>query len=647
MIQRSVYVFLLFGLLLSTESSLGQIEKLKSDLTQAPHDSVRTRLLLELGWAFMSVSNDSAFFYVDQANKLASKRADTLSLAKSHNYFGILQFRTGNPAKAIRQYRTSMGLYEKIEDWNGVSSGFNNIGIVYSDLRDFEKAIEQYRRFVDLALKVGNDLKVAKGYYNLVVTFTEMRQADSAKHYLAIMEAFQRGKEKEFLSVDAAKAAILLLEEDFEKAIFHTKRWDERVGLDDFDKVEYYILLLQAYRGNKDNKTALQMAEEAERLCVKLGSTADLMRIKKRKSAILYDLGRTDDAYSELGLYNQLKDSLDNENGVVQMVELFNEYESALVEKELLAKNQIIEQQEQKRKSAALFWTTIVISGSFVFFISLWFLFKNHKKNLILNNQNKEINEQRGRVLSSIKYAERIQNAILNPNSAILSEFRESFVFNRPRDIVSGDFFWTGKVNEFVYIAVVDCTGHGVPGAMMSMVGHGMLTKIINEGKFTQPAEILKELDCQILSGLSQRSEGITVQDGMDISLVRLSKRDNKLMFAGACQNLLVFNDGQLHEYRGTPYSIGGGEGNKESYFDQTDVPYASGTSVFLFSDGFPDQFGGKDGKKFGKQAFFEMLSELNRLDLREGEAFLNDRFQRWSGQEKQIDDVLVVGFSL
>lgn len=644
---RNIKFLLLFSAAVTSTSASSQIDSLKQVLERCKVDSTAIRLNLDLSWAFMTTNNDSAYMYADRANKMAAAVGDTVSLAKSHNYFGIIQFRRGNLAKSIREYKTALPLFESAKDVSGAAACVNNIGNIYSEFGNRQASIEHYKHFVKLAKSIDNFEKMAKGYFNIALTYIEDGQSDSARYYIDVFEKFQKDKGQEYLSSDILKAILYQMEKDYDKVLYHSDRWLKSGKLDDLDKIEYYIMRTQGFHGKKDYKSALVYALIGEEMCTRIVATADLLRIRRLKADILNHLGESRKAYDELNDYVMISDSLQEENGVIQLGEIFKEYEQVVWEKEMLEKEQVFKEQEERSRNVVFVLIFTAFFIAIVAGLSIYFSLKNKKQNILLNAKNKEISEQRGKVLASIRYAEKIQNAILKPDSFFKKEFPDSFVYNKPRDIVSGDFYWAGRVREFVYLAVVDCTGHGVPGAMMSMVGHGILTTIISEGKIMQPSEILTELNNQVTSGLNQNSDNSMVQDGMDISLVRIDRANRKLIFAGACQSLVVMNSSNYSEYKGCPSSIGGAESETKMKFDQTELTYSDKSVVFMYTDGFQDQFGGKEGKKFGKNLFMELLIDIGQSDLSEAENKLSGTHKKWSKHEKQIDDMLVLGFRL
>ncbi|HEX2933951.1 MAG TPA: two-component regulator propeller domain-containing protein [Bacteroidales bacterium] len=242
-------------------------------------------------------------------------------------------------------------------------------------------------------------------------------------------------------------------------------------------------------------------------------------------------------------------------------------------------------------------------------------------------------------IVDSIQYASRIQNALLPPELP----FDNTFVLFKPKDIVSGDFFWFIKQDNMEWYAAVDCTGHGVPGAFMSIVGHSSLNKIVQEYSVTQPSAILNHLNAEIAAALHQYHQDSQIHDGMDIALVSLDLNTHKLQYSGAFNPLWLMRNGELLETRANRYAIGLAP-DIEKDFTNNEIQIESGDTIYLFSDGYADQFGGPNNVKLKVGKFKEILLSIQHLSMEEQKAYLDDYFEKWKGDFSQVDDVLVIG---
>ena len=261
-----------------------------------------------------------------------------------------------------------------------------------------------------------------------------------------------------------------------------------------------------------------------------------------------------------------------------------------------------------------------------------------------------EIKEKNKKISDSINYAQRIQTSIL-PNEPFLQlYFPRSFMFYRPKDVVSGDFPWFKDNNGIYYVAAVDCTGHGVPGALISFIGHFLLNNIINisDNNFSS-AEILDRLHLEVRKTLRQDQEGATGRDGMDLALCKIDPVNNTLDYAGAHRPLYYLKDGELIEYSGSRKAIGGIPLAKkiEKDFENTIIEYKKGEKFFIFSDGMPDQLGGNERKKYQAKRIRETLTENAGESMAFFSKYFSKDFYDWMGNEKQVDDVLLIGIEL
>ena len=262
-----------------------------------------------------------------------------------------------------------------------------------------------------------------------------------------------------------------------------------------------------------------------------------------------------------------------------------------------------------------------------------------------LIESNKQLLEQNKDITDSIYYAQRIQQSILQTPEQLRDYFENSFLLYKPKDIVSGDYYWFYEDDFFKYVAVVDCTGHGVPGAMMSMVANSMFKEVFINRKITEPSSILKALDEELAKSIN-RNQDANFNDGMDVSLIRIEKSSNELVFAGAFRSVLISRENDIIELKGSRYPIGFYSG-VEKVFDNITFQLKKGDSIYLFSDGFIDQFGGQKNKKLNKSNFRDLLQTINEMDMIEQEAFLDYSFNNWKQDLDQTDDVLVVGIKI
>jgi len=264
--------------------------------------------------------------------------------------------------------------------------------------------------------------------------------------------------------------------------------------------------------------------------------------------------------------------------------------------------------------------------------------------------QKEEIEEKTGeleilykQVTDSIHYAKRIQEAILPPNNFIAQVLPKSFVLYKPKDIVSGDFYWIEKKNNLIYFSAVDCTGHGVPGAFMSLVGHNILKDIINNTDIVKPSEIMDRLREGVVNTLHADKSGKETKDGMDMTLCCINYETLELQYSAAFNPLYIVRDNTLIEHKANKFPIGTFIGEKTNFTNNT-LQLQKNDQIFIFSDGYADQFGGPKGKKFMVGNFRKVLTEIANMEPAAQKQILDSTLGEWQGDQEQVDDVLVIG---
>ncbi|MGQ0829171.1 MAG: SpoIIE family protein phosphatase [Bacteroidota bacterium] len=266
--------------------------------------------------------------------------------------------------------------------------------------------------------------------------------------------------------------------------------------------------------------------------------------------------------------------------------------------------------------------------------------------------QKKIIEEKNKDITDSINYARRIQEAILPAKELKRQLFKNAFVLFKPKDIVSGDFYWLTEKNGKKLIAAADCTGHGVPGALMSMIGTNLLNQIVNESGITQPADILNKLHTDVRKSLKQDAEFSETRDGMDIALISISSttlndKSTIVEYAGAHRPLWIIRNNKLEEIKADKFSIGGLQTENNRSFTNHVITLSENDCIYIFSDGFADQFGGPSGKKFMSKQFKELILSVHQKPIEEQEKILDETFEQWKAINSQVDDILVIGIGV
>jgi serine phosphatase RsbU (regulator of sigma subunit) len=263
---------------------------------------------------------------------------------------------------------------------------------------------------------------------------------------------------------------------------------------------------------------------------------------------------------------------------------------------------------------------------------------------LQIESQRADLERKNKSITDSLIYAQRIQEALLPSEEYFRRHFKESFIFYKPKDIVSGDFYWIGDKNNKNFIVAADCTGHGVPGALMSMIGHDLLEKIINIDGVEEPAKVLDIMSKGLEKTFSrEKNVGSIIRDGMDIGLCVVDKIKRRIEFAGALFPLYVIRENRLLDLKGDKFPLGMiPEG---AVYTNHEIDLMENDMMYLFSDGYVDQFGGDDNKKFMYRRFRYLLMTIHRFPVEDQKAILEENIRTWMGDSSQVDDILVIGF--
>ncbi len=564
------------------------------------------------------------------------KLNDTASIANSYNNLGVLYYYQENYIKSDEYYRLSLELaYEMNDSWLQASL-MNNLANIASDTGNNLEALEIYFESANVSLKEKDTIGAALTYGNIGETYTVLKKYKEAEYYLS---------------------KALKIYEQYEQDVWGVV--NQYRGLGD----------LELQRGNFE--LAITYLLKSAHIAQKASLTSELSAGYLTIAAAYKQSGKFEEAYRYLELHKALEDSLFGINTTEKVLELETLYNVEQKEKQISLQNAQIENQALQKQ----FYIAGSIGLGLICLFTAYSLIQKRNDNRKLRNQKKEIAEkndalnqrnneivaigekiedqnntlskQNGDILSSISYAKRIQEAILPSDSKISKYLNEAFVLYKPKDIVSGDFYWMEKVGEKIFWAVVDCTGHGVPGAFMSIVGANGLKKIVVDNKIKNPAEILERLTKYVMESVVDSADGQEIKDGMDLSLCCWDEQTGILEFAGAFNPLYLIRNGELLITKGTKRPIGRYHGNKQKPFENHQIKVEEGDLLYLFSDGYADQFGGMDDSKFSYQRFRKLLLEIHDLPIEDQKGRLETAFQDWKGIQSQLDDVCIMGVRL
>lgn len=597
-------------------------------------------------------------YYQDRYDEGEQGLKDALDLAKKLNYsegkawalfhLGDLRILEGKYGSSIDYLNQSYQLFHKLDIAEGEALSLNAIGLIHLEQENFQKAQEYFKK----ALKTGNEITRGDSYTNLAELFLQMEAYSDANTYAKL--ALSQGKKNNDTYVQSTAYDVL-------GSVAMSKGILEQAQIYINESIRLKIMLADqkgaanSYLDLARIKRLMNQADSAHFYTYKAYVMADDVGAKEEikdaayaMSRILAGKGFYDSAFFYQNRFVQLNEELMNEQAAKKMAEMEAENQN----KENQHRIQLLEKQNVIESEAKSFYLLLGIVGFIILSISLYFFYYRYQvkkrsfenleaKNRIIQNQNHDI-------LESIRYAKRLQEAILPDHNEIRKSIPKFFALYLPKDMVAGDFYWFEKVDGWYMLACCDSTGHGVPGAMVSVVCSNALNRAVLEMGLLDPAEILDQTRKLVVENFNKTArEGGDVKDGMDITFLAIREDLSKAMFAGAHHTLWIKRNGatEFEFIKGDKQPIGVHE--KKETFTTHEVQLGKGDRLYMFTDGYADQFGGPQLKKLKNGAVREYLASIQDTALETQQSQLNNFFQQWKGTEEQVDDVTVLGLEV
>ena len=591
--------------------------------------------------------------YTLKGTRIKELMNDKRGIAICYNNLGNIYLNQSNFKEAVLSHFKSLKLREEMKDSSGVGGCYINIALVFEAQNKMDEALLNYKRALKAVSSVGDKFGIGIALNSIGNVYM------SKKNYEAALDNYTRSLRIRKESDDKQGQAecyngignVYLEKKKYKEALeyqLQSLHLQELTGSKKGSALTYNNL------GNiseqmKHYTNAVDYYKKALTISTDINSR-DVMRDAYKNLASTYEkIQDNENALKYLNLYYSEKDSILNKENFKQIYEINTRYETEKKQNEieLLTKDQIIN--EKTLKQQKIVRITLILGlglvGILLFSVYARYRFKQ-KANLLLEQQKKEIQEQNVLITDSIDYAKTIQEAILPNNKRIKEFFPQSFILHKPKAIVSGDFYWIGQKEGKIICMAADCTGHGVPGAFMSLLGFNMLDNII-EKEQTQPAKILTALNKEMVAAMTQEQFNTTVKHGMDAAIISIDKEHMEFEYAGAHNSLYYIRNGTLNEVKADKQSVGSYKEGKEIIFQNHLLPLEKGDVLYLFSDGFPDQIGGPNRKKFYYPPFKELLLSIHHLDMEEQRSILDKTITDWRGTLDQTDDMLVMGIRI
>jgi serine phosphatase RsbU (regulator of sigma subunit) len=652
---------ILYFLLVVSTHLFGQadIDSLLNVVNTTSIDSVKFNTLLLIGDIYSDESPEKAIAYIEQAKEMAINLNNQKYIANATNDLGNNNYYLGNFDIAIKNYLESVEANEKLNNQIGIAGCMNNIASVYVEQGNYDKALE----YNFSALKIRQD-NLASGLSTVNQVAMSLGNIGRSYYYKGdLVKAMDYYKQSLKLSEESGnKKRVALMYNNIGSVYAEQKEYDK--ALDYFNKtysIQYELgdkqmqaLALnnigEVYQYKKEFNYAITFYNKALLIAKELGAKDDIKTSYDGLHYCYSEMKDFENAHRYLLLFNEIKDSLFNEENSAQLNEMLTKFESDKKQKE-------IELLQKDNEVHAIMRNSLIVGCFFILIVAILLFNRNkvkqkanielEQKNSEIEHKNAELSLKNKEITDSIKYAKRLQEAILPPDNQVKKILPDSFVLYKPKDIVSGDFYWVEEWGNTILVAAADCTGHGVPGAFMSIVGNNLLREAVNVYGLTKPFLILNSLNKNISKILHQTEELSSVKDGMDIALISIDKTTNKIEFAGAYNSLWIVRENKLIEVQGDKHPVGAFVGEELKQFTHKEFSAQQGDILYLFTDGYADQFGGSKGKKFKYKQLQELLLLNSNKPMTEQRELLNATIEDWRGNLEQVDDILLLGIKI
>lgn len=606
---------------------------------------------------------DTAIHWFKESLVIHKDMNNEKDIGRTYNAIGVCYYSLSLHDQALHYYSQSLKQTLISKDSFSLSSTLTNIGLIYHSLKDYETAISNFKKSLSVSQKINDHMGLAETSNNMGVSYMMMSKYNEARKYFEQSKNFF---DSLHLNFELSRSLANLGELEYNQG-----NWEESLKYylqslqikkkinDDYGiaSTYYLISLLKKKRGKLEDSRhygnlSLTYSQEINNLEIQEKSLQVLHAVEK-------ELGNFKKALEMLTLANIFKDSLQSKENqkALYRTEFQYEYEKKALadslqhQSELLVHQAQVKQKQSQLKSQRIisFLSILGFVSVVVFLIIIYKALQNKRKaNIALDQSKKLIETQHSKIIDSISYAQKIQESIL-PSPDLLNLFNDHMVYYKPKDLVSGDFYWMHQENDVYIIAAADCTGHGVPGAFMSMLGSSLLNEIVIKKEIISPELILNELHRGVIANV-QKSKEQSMRDGMDIAIAVIYQNRRQIEFAGALNSMLHISREDLNELRGDLKPIGGLEFKKDTdgrFFSKQTCSYEQGDRIYLFSDGYIDQFGGDKRKKFGKKRFLELVNELQDHPLYEQKSLFESNMQNWKQNYDQIDDQMIIACEL
>jgi serine phosphatase RsbU (regulator of sigma subunit) len=644
---------------------------------------------------FYTGDYDKALAFYEESFKSFTKLNDKKGISIALRNIGNVYHHLANYKVALDYYFKSLKIREELKDKAGIAAVYGAIGLVYNEqgIKERKSALEYFNKSLVIETELGNKSGMAQDYLYIGNIYFEkfkdnqknIELADSALNFFNKCKKLSIEIENTYFLAQVEEAIGLNYSQrgEYDKSYQYFTRsltLYEQIG-SKYNVAGIYTSIGQYFMYIKNFNEARRYFENSYLLAKEINASEIEKESSSQISAVYSKLGNYKKAYDFQKIAIELKDSLQNAANTKKLTQIAMQFEFDKKEKlqqlEKQKREELFKSDIKRQKITTYFF---VVALAFMILIA-YIVFRSYRSkqraNILLEEKNAEINaqkeeieqqrdyaieqteiiaEQHKHITDSIIYAQRIQQAVLPPVEYLDSLLFEYFVLYKPRDIVSGDYYWATKKEGKIIITAADCTGHGVPGAFMSLLGTSFLNEIVNKidtsgGKEIIASEILDELRLAVKKSLRQTGKDSDAKDGMDMSLCIIDFPNMKMQYAGANNPILLVRENNLVKYAADRMPVGI-HYKEEGHFSNQIIDLKRGDAVYMFSDGYVDQFGGEEGRKFMSKRFGELIMNNYKLNMKQQKEIFDKNIIEWQnhlnmkGEKfKQIDDILVIGF--
>lgn len=654
--EMKKHFILLLGVLIKLTLFSQNIDSLKSLIKPNIPDTEKCNLLIKIGriYYFNSGQLDTSLFYLQQAKDLSKKTSSIKHQIISLLSNGMVVREKGVYEIATEDYFEALKLAEQINNSNYIANAYSGLAIVYSVKKETSTAREYYNKVIDIYSKNNQTEKLGAINNNIGLSYMTDNNMKMALKYFLKALSIQKNNQDD-IGIATASENIGLVYDNFKDYDLALNYYVQALKIWKARNDPYSIAINMGYiaftlNNSHKYKASIDTAKKALAMAESIGA----LNTQRDLHGYLYDSYLKIKDF-ESGLFHfkkktELNDSLASEDKVRSFTK--SELNYVFTKQQLRdSLNHVLEvskKEEQLKAEKTIKYYAFAAIGIFV--LLLFFLQKGYKEkkeaNKIILLQKAFVEEKQKEVIDSITYAKRIQTALLASNKLMSENLTEYFVQFKPKDIVAGDFYWGTMVeNKFVFVTG-DCTGHGVPGAFMSLLNISILSEVIKEKKITSPDQILNTVRSEIIAALNPEGSTEESKDGMDCVVLVIDKAANTLEYASANNSFYLVRNGQMQIYKADKMPVGKSHDNHIP-FSNHKLELKKNDIIYTFTDGYADQFGGPEGKKFKYKQLSQLILSIHSLPMSDQLNQLNEAFENWRGKLDQVDDVCIIGIKI